>query len=153
MRAACVRRLKPRQVPSPASGVSNPHSMRMVVVLPLPLGPRNPKICPRSTLKAKSSTTMRLPKLLRNPRTSMAGSGLGVISMRFGLRLGDDRLPGMQTRRRVEVGPGLDHEYQLRAIFAAVDHRRGVFGLRRNERQRSFDGSAAAVAAQEHPLS
>ncbi len=45
-RRSRARRSKPRQVPSPSSGVSKPHSMRIVVVLPLPFGPRNPKICP-----------------------------------------------------------------------------------------------------------
>ena len=33
---------KPRQVPPPASGVSRPHIIRIVVVLPLPFGPRKP---------------------------------------------------------------------------------------------------------------
>jgi hypothetical protein len=37
---------RPRQVPSPLSGVSSPHSRRIEVVLPLPLGPRKPKISP-----------------------------------------------------------------------------------------------------------
>ena len=34
--------LRELQVPLPASGVSSPHNMRMVVVLPEPLGPRKP---------------------------------------------------------------------------------------------------------------
>ena len=47
------------EIPSPASGVSNPQSIRIVVVLPLPFGPKKPKIWPRSTRIAKSSTTAR----------------------------------------------------------------------------------------------
>ena len=48
--------------------------MRMVVVLPLPLGPRKPQIWPRSTCMLTWSTTVRLPKRLTRPRTSMAGA-------------------------------------------------------------------------------
>ena len=47
----------PRQVPSPESGVSSPQSIRIVVVLPLPFGPRKPKISPRRTESARSRTT------------------------------------------------------------------------------------------------
>ena len=33
-------------MPCPASGFNSPHNMRMVVVLPLPLGPRKPDDLP-----------------------------------------------------------------------------------------------------------
>jgi hypothetical protein len=70
--AACVRMSSPRQVPLPASGVSSPHSMRIVVVLPLPFGPRKPQMRPRATRSATSSTTVRRSKRLVRPRTSIA---------------------------------------------------------------------------------
>ncbi len=40
---------KPATVPAPELGWSSPHSMRMVVVLPAPLGPRKPNTSPRPT--------------------------------------------------------------------------------------------------------
>ena len=48
---------KPRHVPSPPSGVSNPQSIRIVVVLPLPLGPRKPQIRRARTCRSTLSTT------------------------------------------------------------------------------------------------
>ena len=51
--------------PAPASGTSRPHSMRIVVVLPLPLAPRKPQISPFGDLQLRPSTTLRAPKLLR----------------------------------------------------------------------------------------
>ena len=48
--------------------------MRMDVVLPLPLGPRNPKISPRATVRDRSTTTCLLPKRLLRSWTSMAAS-------------------------------------------------------------------------------
>ena len=48
--------------------------MRMVVVLPLPFGPRKPRISPRRTDSDTPSTTVRSPKRLVSPRTSMTGT-------------------------------------------------------------------------------
>ena len=45
---------RPRQVPLPPSGTSRPHSMRIVVVLPLPLAPRKPQISPAATCKRQA---------------------------------------------------------------------------------------------------
>jgi hypothetical protein len=50
----------PRQVPRPASGFRSPHSMRIVVVLPLPLGPRKPQMRPVRTCSDTASTTVRV---------------------------------------------------------------------------------------------
>ncbi len=44
--------------------MSKPHIMRMVVVLPLPFGPRNPKISPRRTRMETLFTTCLSPKVL-----------------------------------------------------------------------------------------
>ena len=48
--------------------------MRMVVVLPEPLGPRKPKIVPRLTCIDRSRTTTRPPNDLVRPFTSMTTS-------------------------------------------------------------------------------
>src|SRR3954467_15559555 len=49
----------------PAVGVSKPATMRSVVVLPQPLGPRNEMNSPRSTSRLKFSTAVDWAKLLR----------------------------------------------------------------------------------------
>src|SRR5438128_9117496 len=48
--------------PSPPEGRSSPRSMRIVVVLPAPLGPRKPTTSPGATEKLTSRTTSRPPK-------------------------------------------------------------------------------------------
>ena len=50
--------------------------MRMVVVLPEPLGPRKPKIVPRLTCIDRLRTTCRPPNDLVRPCTSMTTSGV-----------------------------------------------------------------------------
>lgn len=49
-----------------------PHSILMVVDLPLPLGPKNPKIEPLATVSCKSRTAVTSPKRLVNERATMA---------------------------------------------------------------------------------
>ena len=48
----------PQMLAVPAVGVMNPASMRMVVVLPAPLGPRKPSTSPGLTSKLTSSTAV-----------------------------------------------------------------------------------------------
>jgi len=55
----------------PALGVTRPKSMRSVVVLPAPLGPKNPTTCPESTVKSRWSTAVTDPNRLVNPSISM----------------------------------------------------------------------------------
>src|SRR5215470_14182896 len=50
---------------APELGASNPATMRRVVVLPQPLGPRNEMNSPRSTARSKFCTTVCAPKDLR----------------------------------------------------------------------------------------
>ncbi len=47
----CVAMSRPPTVALPEVGFSRPQSMRMVVDLPAPLGPRKPKISPRPDLE------------------------------------------------------------------------------------------------------
>src|SRR6266436_3491958 len=66
----------------PPLGGSRVASIRNVVVLPAPFGPRNPKISPRRTLRSTPATasTCRLPdlKTRRKPWVSIAGSAAGM---------------------------------------------------------------------------
>src|SRR5687767_15419037 len=48
----------------PCVGLIRPTSMRMVVVLPAPFGPRKPKTSPGRSSKETSSTIVRLPMTL-----------------------------------------------------------------------------------------
>src|SRR6476646_9975466 len=84
-------------VASPAVGRTRPSTIRRVVVLPAPLGPRKPVIRPGSTSKLRSSTAVKAPKRLVRPRTSMrpppalvlaAGSVVVVVVVVMGVLLG-----------------------------------------------------------------
>ena len=63
---------KPPTRPSPLVGSNRPLSIRMVVDLPAPLGPRKPKISPRLTSKLMLSTAMKSPKCRERFLTTMA---------------------------------------------------------------------------------
>jgi len=58
----------------PLVGSITPHSMRMVVVLPEPFGPRKPKISPFLTVRSMPSTAAKSPNVLRMPDTTIASS-------------------------------------------------------------------------------
>src|SRR5688500_9324206 len=53
----------------PLVGASSPVSILMVVVLPAPFGPRNPKISPDCTLKLTAFTAVKSPNVLDSPST------------------------------------------------------------------------------------
>src|ERR1043165_9391986 len=63
----------PPTVAVPDVGFSSPHSMRIVVDLPAPLLPRNPKISPRATSNVTLSTATNWPNRRVRPRTTIAG--------------------------------------------------------------------------------
>ena len=54
----------PATVARPSVGLMMPHSIRMVVDLPEPLGPRKPKISPGATENETRSTAVKSPKRL-----------------------------------------------------------------------------------------
>ena len=56
----------PQITARPASGGKKPATMRIVVDLPAPLGPRNPTISPRRTVKLTLLTASMGPKRLRS---------------------------------------------------------------------------------------
>src|ERR1700730_16908713 len=60
--SASVRTSRPATQADPALRGSRPVSILMTVVLPLPLGPRKPKISPFSTRKLTPSTATKSPK-------------------------------------------------------------------------------------------
>ena len=67
----------------PLVGSAKPRSMRMVVVLPDPLGPRKPKIDPRGTFRAIELTALWSPKLLTNAVVSIACGDSKLLLRRF----------------------------------------------------------------------
>src|SRR6202166_4131173 len=60
--SGCGATSKPPTVARPEVGRSSPQRMRIVVDLPAPLGPRNPKISPRFTSSETRSTAVKSPK-------------------------------------------------------------------------------------------
>ena len=50
----------------------------MVVVLPAPFGPRNPKMMPRGTVKVRSSTTVVDPNRFVNPSMETASPAMAL---------------------------------------------------------------------------
>src|SRR5688572_21314405 len=78
VRTAWVSRLgsSPSTEMVPRSALRNPSTHSMVVVLPAPFGPINPKISPRSTSKLTSSTATVEPYRLARWETAMTGSGI-----------------------------------------------------------------------------
>ena len=57
----------------PSVGGSRPVSIFIVVVLPQPLEPKNPKISPRSILNSTWSTAVKAPNFWVSPWASIAG--------------------------------------------------------------------------------
>src|SRR5512145_110299 len=71
----------PATVPPPPLGESSPQSMRMVVDLPAPFGPRKPKISPRRTVRLTRLTAIKSPKRFsRSCRTTAAGESITVMA-------------------------------------------------------------------------
>src|SRR5258706_6639378 len=117
----------------------------MEVVLPLPLGPRKPKISPRRTVSARSFTAWFSPKCLLMPRTSMTTSAArasftgvpprnsrpGAALRRSFLRRWHrhvDRLSRVELCRDFRRGPRLDQEHELGPVLLGVKHGRREFG-------------------------
>src|SRR5437016_14267976 len=59
---------------TPAVGVSSVHSIEIVVDLPAPFGPRNPKISPARTSRSMPATATRSPYFLTRPLASITVS-------------------------------------------------------------------------------
>src|ERR1051325_5351937 len=68
----------------PLVGSDSPAMMRMVVVLPAPLGPRKPKISPRSAVSDNRSTAVKSPYFF--VRSSITIIGVRLSSRRLNLQ-------------------------------------------------------------------
>src|SRR5258708_28757130 len=68
----------PSTRPWPLDGVMIPHSMRMVVVLPDPFGPRNANTSPSLTSSDRRSTAINAPYIFVSSRASTA-TGIRLI--------------------------------------------------------------------------
>ena len=133
LRPPAVRMSKPRHVPLPSSGVSRPQSMRMVVVLPLPLGPRKPQMRPRGH---REIDVVDAPRARRSAWSGRARRCAGAASSSLH-QAHVHRLPRMQLRRVSRRRPRLDQEDELLAALPTVDHRRRELGLRRDVASRA----------------
>src|SRR6266571_9020520 len=69
----CSRISKPATVAVPPDGVRKQVSIRIVVVLPAPLGPRKPTSCPFCTSKEIWSTAVLCAYLFVSPLTVIIG--------------------------------------------------------------------------------
>src|SRR5579875_2416257 len=68
--------------------------IRIVLVLPAPLGPRNPKHSPRAISKSTPSTAVKSPNRLQRPRaTTRGGDTAGG-----GTAAGDGSVPSVRVR-------------------------------------------------------
>ena len=61
-RIGCAAAFVPNTVTVPDSGLSSVVSIRIVVVLPAPLGPSNPNVSPTPIRRSTWSTAVRAPK-------------------------------------------------------------------------------------------
>src|SRR5713101_8260459 len=80
-----VRTSRPWTHAAPALSGKRPVSILMTVVLPLPLGPRNPKISPFSTRKLTSLTAVNLPNRRTRCSARMAGTAPLCVAVAMGL--------------------------------------------------------------------
>src|SRR5258708_40270724 len=80
-----VRTSRPWTHAAPALSGKRPVSILMTVVLPLPLGPRNPKISPFSTRKLTSLTAVNWPNRRTRCSAQIAGTAPFCVAVAMGL--------------------------------------------------------------------
>src|SRR3712207_6062556 len=76
----CVKTSKPLTRAAPDVGLASVQSTLMVVLLPAPLGPRNPKTSPGGTVNDTPRTASTSPYDLTRSTTSMAGAVEAVMA-------------------------------------------------------------------------
>src|SRR5690606_30376714 len=121
--SACSGTRRPSTSIWPSLGVSSPHSMRMVVDLPEPFGPRKPYTLARGTVRSTPSTARSWPKHLLRPRARMAiPSPSACIA---------ELHPERQARRQVASSLQFDlgQVAQARGVLAGERVVRGERGL------------------------
>src|SRR5712691_3512165 len=90
----------PLMVTRPLVGLSRPAIIRMVVVLPAPLGPRKPWISPGSTERLTPSTAVKEPYVLTRASTAIMASGRLRPAMGRAVALGEGEVEGAQVLGR-----------------------------------------------------
>src|SRR5262245_58650566 len=113
-RSESVRTLSPSTVASPPLSGSRPVSILMTVVLPLPLGPKKPKISPLATWKLTPFTAVNLPKLRTSPCAAMAGSVAGAPPFGFWLA----RVTGSASTFEFHIGGHAGQDVPSRIVDA-----------------------------------
>src|SRR5689334_5969394 len=106
-------RSAPATVAVPAVGRSSVVSIRSVVVLPAPFGPRKPTISPSATLRSTPRTASTVRLRLVNVRVSPSASMIVIVISRFLVVGGRGRpVPGSPRRgaagQRAGRQPGQD---------------------------------------------
>src|SRR3989304_2463982 len=136
-RSGSRRRSMPSTRPSPSLGSRIPQSMRSVVDLPAPLGPRKPYSSPRRTARSRWSTATTRPNRLVSPRGMTAWrSGSGASGL--GPELGIGRQAGLQHALGVP-DRDLHPEHEVHALLLGLDVLGGELGLRRDLADRAGD--------------
>src|SRR5947199_277307 len=121
------------RIPSEEPPTLSPSRIRIVVVLPEPLGPRNPVTRPSATLKSSRSTARTSPYRLVSSETSIVvmptpcGRALGIDLVRRLPRLGAWR--GGRVQHAGGRAASLDED--LCSLFPCHIDRRRVRGPRR----------------------
>src|SRR5579871_875186 len=131
--SACVRTSSPSTCAAPFVSGSSPVSILMTVVLPLPLGPRKPKISPRFTSKLTSFTAVNSPNVRTRCSAEIATSVAGyefpeaITSARcFQCHVGGHA--GAHAIRRI-VDANLDAKDLVHPLFACLNVARQKFRL------------------------
>src|SRR5262250_2224870 len=113
-RSASLRMSRPSTVAWPPLSGSKPVSILITVVLPLPLGPRKPKISPLATWKLTPLTAVNFPKLRTRPSARMAGS-LPLVGF------GGAGVTGLPSVSELDVG-GHARQHPVRGVVDADLH-------------------------------
>src|ERR1035437_5701946 len=115
----------PATVAVPPEGLVSGQSMLIVVVLPAPLGPRNPNTSPLATSKSTPRTARTSPKVLMRPRTAMAGTravdGLPLVGSIAADTLRG--LVGILGQDPIQTAPGLGQQLDRARPLALVTGR------------------------------
>src|SRR6267143_3661894 len=118
-----VRTSRPSTHAAPPLSGKRPVSILMSVVLPLPLGPRNPKISPFSTRKLTSLTAVNLPNRRTRCSAEMAGAAPFCVAVAMELasrlQLHVRSHAGEDTTRSV-VDANFHAEDLVDALFAGL---------------------------------
>src|SRR5437879_12906159 len=116
----------------PLSG-RRPVSILMTVVVPLPLGPRKPKISPFSTRKLTSFTAVKLPKRRTRCSAAMAACGRDcwwvAIASALGFQFHIRSHAGKDTTGRI-IDANFYANDLVDAFFAGLNIARHDFGVR-----------------------